>query len=165
MNNHKLISFSGIEETPTTTADRDKKSSSNNPPSSLNEILWSAVQQHHNLGAIPFGYRSHLRNWTFTELNSTWWVVNFWGRNIMPHKLIRRFWYQFIRTHAKCALSCWARLFFETQHMSHLKMSAILDWKLCSELSEQLQNCFRKIWHVFRILMINNYFFVFYYKQ
>ena len=26
-----------------------------------------------------FGYGSHVRNWTLTELNSSWWVINFWG--------------------------------------------------------------------------------------
>ena len=37
------------------------------------------------------------------------------------------------------------RLFRETQHMSRLKKPTILDLKLCSELSEQLQNFFKKL--------------------
>ena len=83
--------FTGIEETPTT--DRDKNSSSSNPPSSPNEILWSAVQQHRHLGAIPFSYGSHLRDWTYDWTDFNLMSYEFWGRDVMPHKLVCGFWY------------------------------------------------------------------------
>ena len=44
----------------------------------------------------------------------------------MPHKMVRGFWYQFMRTHAICALLCW---------------TAILSVKVCDVL--ELEYCVR----------------------
>ena len=52
-----------------------------------------------------------------------------------------------LNRHLEClSLRCIRhKLFRETQHMSYLKKPTILDLKLCSELSEQLQICLKKL--------------------
>ena len=43
-------------------------------------------QQHRHLGAIPLGYGTHLRNWTYEGTELELMSYEFWGRDVMPHK-------------------------------------------------------------------------------
>ena len=43
-------------------------------------------QQHRHLGAIPLGYGSHLRNWTYEGTELELMSYEFWGRDVKLHK-------------------------------------------------------------------------------